>query len=180
MRTPTTTRARLYLVVVFAMLAFALLACGEPDWRPANRPWEKQPISRDTKEYFCTKFSLPATHPVCNPEKEVYANDLIPIVEQRFPENQILYSEVSEVLSGYPFSIDESKPPGGPVTSRTYEYLLTEFDGVCMRFSIRDLQTGIVSRVYPVWDEMCGPARGHPGLTRPWYFRPTPVRSPAP
>jgi hypothetical protein len=176
----TSVRSKAYLIAAIAIVGGMLLACGEPNWGPTNPPWKTQPLSLDTKEYFCTKFAGTSTQAVCQDGKEVYAKDLVPIIEQRFPENQTPYSEVAEVLQGYPFSIDESKLPDGTVTSRTYEYLLTEFDGFCIRFSIRDLQSEIVSRVYTVWNDTCGPARGHPGLTRPWFSKPTPERSPAP
>lgn len=174
---PNPARSSKQLVAALAILAGMLFACGEPNWGPTNPPW-KQPLSLDTKEFFCSKFAAVATREVCRTGQEVYAKDLVPIIEQRFPENQISYPEVAEALQGYPFSIDEAKLPDGTVTSRGYEYLLTEFDGFCIGFGISDLQTNIVTRVYSVWSDVCGPARGNRGLTRPWYSKPT--KSPTP
>jgi len=172
MQTPTSTRARLYLVAVFAMLAFVLLACGEPDWRPANRPWATQPLRLETKEYFCTKFGLPSTHPVCQPERDVFAKDLIPIVEQRFPANTTSYAEVAETLDGYPVGVEESKLPDGTVTGRSYVYLLTEFDGFCTEFVMNDIQAEMVERI--MWGEKykCVPDIDEHAPARPWLMKP--------
>lgn len=113
-----------------------------------EHPWVVQPIRPETKEYFCAKLGLPPTHPVCQADKDVLTKDLLPVLQQRFPTGQTLYSEVAEVLKGYPVQVEETKSPNGTVVSLRYNYLLTEFDGFCIEIEVRDPQSGIVSRIY--------------------------------
>ncbi len=118
--------------------------------RPASNPeypWAAQPLQPQTKEYFCNALGLASDHTICQPNREMFAADLVPALEERFPVNQTPYSEVAEVLKGYPVQADESKLPDGTVTSKRYAYLLTEYDGFCVYFSIRDVQSDIVARI---------------------------------
>jgi hypothetical protein len=78
----------------------------------------------------------------------VFARDLFEVLQERFPENKTSYSEIAEVLAGYPVGVEESTSPDGTVTSRVYVYLLTEFDGFCVYFGTTDLHSEIIERVY--------------------------------
>jgi hypothetical protein len=168
---PSQNRHRLLLVILG--LVMVTLACGGYEsGAPAYRPWAIQPLRLETKEYFCTKFSLPSTHPVCQPERDVFAKDLIPIVEQRFPVNTTSYSEVAKTLDGYPVAVEGSKSPDGIVSSRTYVYSLTEFDGFCVYFVMNDVQSEMVERV--LWSEntKCVPDVDGQPASRPWLLKP--------
>lgn len=125
------------------------LACAwlQVDPETARKyPWLVQPLRLETKAYFCERLDLDLEHPVCRPDRNVLALDLLRVLQERFPVNETPYSKVAEVLSGYPVEAEESITPDGTVTSRAYVYLLTEFDGFCVYFDV-DLETGMVTRI---------------------------------
>jgi hypothetical protein len=147
----TNTRRYNRSLLMFTLLLFLSSfsgLCGT--LRPASNsqyPWASQPLRQETKDYFCNKLGLASDHPICQSERDVFAADLVPVLEERFPVNQTPYSEVADVLRGYPVRTEESKLPDGTVTSRGYAYLLTEYDGFCVYFSMHDIQTEIVERI---------------------------------
>jgi hypothetical protein len=139
----------LWMWGVMAVCIVLSLSCSwfQPDPETAQKhPWLVQPVQPETKTFFCEKLDLEADHSVCEPDKNVLASDLLRVLQQQFPEEETLYSEVEQVLEGYPVEAEESKTPDGTVTSRRYVYLLTEFDGFCVYF-YTDLQTGMVTRI---------------------------------
>lgn len=136
------------LVLALFLTSFGGL-CGT--LRPAanpEHPWAAQPLQLRTTNYFCNRLGLTSENPVCQSNRDVFAADLVPALEQRFPVNQTPYSEVAKVLQGYPVQTEESKLPDGTITSRTYVYLLTEYDGFCVAFDMHDIQSEIVERIY--------------------------------
>jgi hypothetical protein len=135
------------LVLILFWSSFGGL-CGtlQPAANP-DHPWAAQPLQPATKEYFCRQLGLANDHPICQPNRDVFAADLVPVLEERFPVNQTPFSEVAAILKGYPVQAEESKLPDGTVTSKRYAYLLTEYDGFCVYFSIRDVQSDIVARI---------------------------------
>jgi hypothetical protein len=144
-------KQRWYLNLLVLMLFLSSFGglCGtlRPTSNPEH-PWAAQPLQPETKEYFCRKLGLANDHPICQPNRDVFAADLVPVLEERFPVNQTPYSEVAAVLKGFPAQAEESKLPDGTVTSRVYAYLLTEYDGFCVYFGIRDIQSEIVERIF--------------------------------
>lgn len=141
-------RGLFLLVLILVMSSFGGL-CGtlQPTANPEH-PRAAQPLQPETEEYFYRQLGLASDHPVCQPSRDVYAADLVPVLEEHFPVNQTFYSEVAEVLNGYPVEVENTKTPDGTITAKRYVYLLTEFDGFCMYFSTTDLQSERVERIY--------------------------------
>ncbi len=132
-------------------VCFANLACSlfQPSPEDAqNYPWLVQPVQAETKAYFCEKLSLPSDHSICRVDHNTLGADLARVLEEKFPVNQTFYSEVAETLKGYPVEVENTRTPDGNITSRRYVYLLTEFDGFCMYFSMTDLQSERVEKIY--------------------------------
>lgn len=120
----------------------------QPDSDTAQKyPWLVEPIQRDTQIYFCEQLNLGPDNAVCSPNHSVRAIQLVQVLQARFLSKETRYSEIAKDLSGYPVEAEESTLPDGTVTSRAYVYLLTEFDGFCVYFYIRDLQTEVVDRI---------------------------------
>jgi hypothetical protein len=142
-------RHRNLMLLVFALFwsSFGGL-CGtlRPTSNPEH-PWAAQPLQLRTTNYFCNRLGLTSDNPVCQSNRDVFAADLVPALEQRFPVNQTPYSEVAKVLQGYPVQTEESKLPDGTITSRTYAYLLTEYDGFCVYYTMTDIQNEFVGRI---------------------------------
>ncbi len=138
----------LFVAIMIASVASLSCALFQIDPEDAQRyPWLTQPVRAETKAYFCEKLKLPADDSVCRVDRNTFAVDLARVLEEKFPVNQTFYSEVAEVLNGYPVEVENTKTPNGTITSRRYVYLLTEFDGFCVDFYIRDLQTEVVDRI---------------------------------
>jgi hypothetical protein len=159
----TNTRRYNRRLLMFTLLLFlssfgGLCGTFRPAYNP-KYPYVTQPLRQETKDYFCNKLGLTSDHPICQSNRDVFAADLVPLLEERFPVNQTPYSEVAEVLRGYPVDAQESKMPDGTVTSRTYAYLLTEYDGFCVYFGIHDVQADMVSRIYTSSVSGSGPTR---------------------
>jgi len=117
--------------------------------RPASNPehpWAAQPLQLRTTNYFCSRLGLTSENPVCQSNRDVFAADLVPVLEQRFPVNQTPYSEVAKVLQGYPVQSEESTLPDGTITSKRFAYLLTEYDGFCIDFYV-DVSSDMVKRI---------------------------------
>ncbi|CAG1007439.1 hypothetical protein ANAEL_03536 [Anaerolineales bacterium] len=140
-------RGLFLLALILVMSSFGGL-CGtlQPAANPEH-PRAAQPLQPETKEYFCRQLGLANDHPVCQPNRDAYVADLVPVLEERFPVNQTPYSEVADLLQDYPVQVEESKLPDVTVTSKRFAYLLTEYDGFCVYFSIRDVQSEIVARI---------------------------------
>jgi hypothetical protein len=109
-------------------------------------PWVGQPITAESKASLCASLALEAKHPLCQPGSAVYAPDLLPVLERKFPLYTTPYTQVAQTLAGYPANVEESKSPDGTVTSKRYVYLLTNFDDFCVYFYV-DLQSEIVDRI---------------------------------
>lgn len=136
--------------------------------REAKYPWTAEPIDEAHKQRLCQVLALDEKSPFCQPQAVVVTTELVEVVERRFPINKTLYEEVAQTLQGFPVAVEESVSPEGEVTSRSYAYLLTQFEGFCVYFDV-DLKTSIVTHVDNtkapgVFDggipTRCGPARG--------------------
>jgi hypothetical protein len=137
----------LLLLLLALFWSSVALACSWLDTNPAQEhPWIAQPLQLKTTNYFCNKLGLTSDNPICQPNRDVFAADLVPALEQRFPINQTPYSEVAEVLRDYPVQAEESKLPDGTVTSKRYAYLLTEYDGFCVDFYV-DVNSNMIKRI---------------------------------
>jgi hypothetical protein len=110
-------------------------------------PWVGEPINAESKASLCASLALEATHPLCRPDSTVYAPDVLPTLEKKFPLYTTPYTEVAQILAGYPVSAEESNALDGTVTSRRYVYLLTNFDDFCVAFDV-DLRSGMIDRIY--------------------------------
>jgi hypothetical protein len=138
------------LIVALVITCVVSLSCSlfQTDPEEARKyPWLTQPVRAETKAYFCEKLKLPADDPVCRVDHNTFSADLAHALEEKFPVNKTFYSEIAEILNGYPVEVENTKTPDGTITSRRYVYLLTEFDGFCVDFYVRDLQTEVVDRI---------------------------------
>jgi hypothetical protein len=148
-RAKKSRRGLLLLAIMIVLLVSTSCSLFQPSSEETQKyPWLTQPIQAKTKVYFCEKLQLSADHPVCRVDNNTFAVDLAHVLEEKFPVNQTFYSEVVEVLNGYPVEVENTKTPDGTVTARRYVYLLTEFDGFCTYFSTTDLQSERVERFY--------------------------------
>jgi len=109
-------------------------------------PWVGQPISEDSKASLCDTLMLEPKHSLCKPDSVVYAPDIVPVLQKKFPPYRTTYTQVVETLAGYPTRVEESVLPDGTVTSKGLAYQLTDFDGFCVSFYV-DLKSGMIDRI---------------------------------
>ncbi len=114
--------------------------------RAARYPWTAEAIDEESKARLCAALELDPNNPFCQPGVQVATEDLMAVLRKRFPENKTSYEEVAKVLQGFPVVVEESINPEGEVTSRTYAYLLTQFEGFCVYFDV-DLVTNTTIRI---------------------------------
>jgi len=100
-----------------------------------NYPWEFYPIDKDSQMALCQALSLPNDDRMCQTEQDImFRRDVVRKIEEIFPVEQTLYTEVEDRLSEFPHYIQENRGPDDRLISLTYVYQLTSYEGACIYF----------------------------------------------
>lgn len=112
--------------------------------REAERyPWAVYPIKEESKRKICDALQLPQHDIFCQPGNPVDHWDVYEKIVEVFPPGRTAYREVELALGEFPHVTEEARLPDGTLTSLTYVYQLTEYEGACVYFDIDDSLTTI-------------------------------------
>lgn len=116
-------------------------------WEAEQYPWAFNPINTESQLQLCQALGISTDDEFCHVDSPMKHQDIYEKMQEHFPINKTMYSEVEAKLGHYPHSREETRQPDGTLVGIRYAYRLSEYEGACIYFQVNLADNQTIERI---------------------------------